>query len=211
MIVFKAIAFDLDGTLIRWTNSWDVIRERLGLSSDYKELIREIGYRAAKLLELEHWKERGVRKGDVERAVCDFELHGGVKELMPELRKRYALALITGAPNVVAEKVGGSLGIREIYCNRILFDEGGRVKNFVLDVNEENKGEKLKEFAEKHRMSPKEVIAVGDAGNDISMFRAAGFSIAINPKSERAAGAAKIAINGDFYLVYRTILNAERS
>jgi len=203
--VFKGIAFDLDGTLIEWTNSWDVIRNRLGLSSEYKELIRTMGYREAKLLELEHWRERGVTKSDIVRVVSDFELRGGVKELMPELKKRYTVALITGAPDVVAERVGESLGLSEIYCNRILFDEEGRVKNFVLEVDEDNKGDRLREFAEKHRIRTEEVIAVGDAGNDVSMFRVAGLSIAINPKSPGAARAAKVVVSGEFGSVYDAI------
>jgi phosphoserine phosphatase len=203
--VFKGIAFDLDGTLIEWTNSWDVIRNRLGLSSEYKRLIRTMGYREAKLLELEHWKERGVTESEIGRVVGDFELRVGVKELMPELKKRYAIALITGAPNVVAEKVGESLGLSEIYCNRILFDEEGRVKNFVLEVDEDNKGDRLREFAEKHRIRTGEVIAVGDAGNDVSMFRVAGLSIATNPKSPGAARAAKVIVNGEFGSVYDAI------
>ncbi len=205
--MFKGIVFDLDGTLIKWTNSWDAIRERLNLSSEYKELIREVGYKEAKLRELEHWKEIGIKKDDIEKALENFELQKGVKELVPELSKKLTTAIITGAPDVIALKVGRLLGIKEIYCNGIVFKDG-YVDDFILEVDEENKGEKLREFAIKNGLKEKEIIAVGDAGNDVSMFRAAGFSIAFNPKSERTAKEATIALNGDFTTIYEAIENA---
>ncbi|MDY6986246.1 MAG: HAD family phosphatase [Candidatus Thermoplasmatota archaeon] len=205
--MFKGVVFDLDGTLIKWTNSWDVIRARLNLPSGYKELIKEMGYKEAKLRELEHWKKIGIKKDDVEKALETFELQEGVKELVPELSKKLATAIITGAPDVIALKVGRLLGIEEIYCNGIVL-KNGYVDDFILEVNEESKGEKLREFAIKNGLKEKEIIAVGDAGNDISMFRAAGFSIAFNPKSERTAKEATIALNGDFTAIYEAIENA---
>jgi len=207
--MFKGIVFDLDGTLIKWTNSWDVIRERLNLPSVYKELIKEIGYKEAKLRELEHWKKIGIKKEAVEKALERFEFQEGAKELVPELGKKLATAIITGAPDVIALKVGRALGIKEVYCNRIVF-KNGYVEDFILNVDEENKGEKLREFAIKNGLKEKEIIAVGDAGNDISMFRAAGFSIAFNPKSERTAKSATTIVYSDFTSVYEAIIDAQR-
>ena len=205
--MFRGIVFDMDGTLIKWINSWDAIREKLGLPSNYKELIKTLGYREAKMLELEHWKSRRIRKDEIDEALNSFEMQNGLMELMPELKKRFIIAVITGAPDVIAERVGALLGIDEVYCNRIVFDRDGYVNDFILDIDEDNKGEVLRKFAKRHSMSEKEIIAVGDAGNDVSMFRVAGLSIAFNPKSTRTANEARIKTQGDFVSVYDAIMD----
>jgi len=45
-------------------------------------------------------------------------------------------------------------------------------------------------------LSPKEVVAVGDSENDIGLLRAAGISVAFQPKTGRVRRAAKHVVTG---------------
>lgn len=207
--MFKAIGFDLDGTLIKWPNSWDALRKKLNLPEEYKYRIEEIGYHKAKSLELDCWKKIGVRKRDVEEALKDFELVDRVTECFPLLESRYKIGLITGAPDVIANKVAKLLGIQYVFCNRIIFNKNGSVENFILEVDGFNKGTNLEKFMHEIGAKKSETICVGDAENDISMFRSSGLSIALNPKNEKTSESADIVVNGDFCDLMKAIKRKE--
>lgn len=54
----------------------------------------------------------------------------------------------------------------------------------------------LRFLTKRMNVLPRNIVAVGDGENDIGMFRAAGLSIAFQPKSERVRRAAKKVISG---------------
>ena len=203
--MFRAIGFDLDGTLIKWSNSWDAIRKKLNIPGEYKHMVKEIGYYKAKSLELDYWKKINVKREDVEEALKDFEFVDKVTEYFPLLKSKYRIGLITGAPDIMANKVAKLLNINHVFCNRLIFNENDEIENFVLEVDTSNKDTNLEKFMNKTGSKKSETICVGDAENDIPMFYNSGLSIAFNSKNEKTTRSADVIVNGNFYDLIKAI------
>ncbi|MGZ8879102.1 MAG: phosphoserine phosphatase SerB [Halobacteriota archaeon] len=177
------IVFDMDGTLIdgetidelaKAANVGDLVagltKRAMRGEMDYEEALRE----RVKLL-------KGLKVGEVNKVASELPLMKGAKELIRELKKEYKIAMVSGGFTIVARKVAQELGIDCLIANELVIQDGFLTGEVVGPlVHQNSKKEALEAIARREGIRPEDCIVIGDGANDISMFEAAGFSIAFN-------------------------------
>jgi phosphoserine phosphatase len=177
------IVFDMDGTLIdgetidelaKAANVGDLVvaltKRAMRGEMDFEEALRE----RVKLL-------KGLKVAEVNRVALDIPLMKGAKELIRELKKEYKIAMVSGGFTIVARRVAQELDIDCLIANELIIKDGVLTGEVVGPlVRQNSKKEALEAIAKKEGIRPEDCIVIGDGANDISMFEAAGFSIAFN-------------------------------
>jgi phosphoserine phosphatase len=177
------IVFDMDGTLIdaetidelakaaKVGNQVTLItKQAMRGEIDFEEALKE----RVKLL-------KGLTIREVNAVIQKIPLMNGAEQLIIELKKSYKIAMVSGGFTIVAEKIAEKLGIDCTIANELKIEEGvltGDVSGPLM--SQDSKKDVLEEIAIKEGISTKDCIVIGDGANDISMFKAAGFSIAFN-------------------------------
>ena len=125
------------------------------------------------------WK--GRKRKEILEWANSVEYMDGAKELFEFLREsKFKIAIISGGLMCLAKRIADELNADYVFANELIFDEEGRVTGKVIArVDFQNKGEILAKL--KEELKPSLTIAVGDAHNDIAMFKVADVSIAVNP------------------------------
>jgi phosphoserine phosphatase len=137
---------------------------------DFEEALRE----RVKLL-------KGLKVAEVKKVALDIPLMKGAKELIRELKKEYKIAMVSGGFTIVARRVAQELEIDCLIANELIIKDGVLTGEVVGPlVRQNSKKEALEAIAKKEGIRPEDCIVIGDGANDISMFEAAGFSIAFN-------------------------------
>jgi len=177
------IVFDMDGTLIdgetidelaKAANVGDLVagltKRAMRGEMDYEEALRE----RVKLL-------KGLKVAEVNKVASELPLMKGAQELIRELKKEYKIAMVSGGFTIVARTVAQELGIDCLIANELVIQDGFLTGDVVGPlVHQNSKKEALEAIARKEGIRPEDCIVIGDGANDISMFEAAGFSIAFN-------------------------------
>lgn len=206
--MFKLISIDLDGTLAL-SNSFDYVIHRIGGDIEKKFLeieeafaTGEISYE--KMLVDEFSLLIGLRASIIRELASEIPLIPGAKSAIAKFREAGLLTvLLTDNPDVVIDVISKRLGIDYALGTKM------KIKNDIIvsieHVNS-NKKEKLRELINDLGISFEECIHIGDWINDIELMKAAGFSIAINPRNPEVIRAAKITIRTkNFMDVYNVL------
>jgi phosphoserine phosphatase len=137
---------------------------------DFEEALRE----RVKLL-------KGLAVTEVERVALNVPLMKGAKEIIRELKKDYKIAMVSGGFTIIARRVAEQLEIDCFVANELITKDGvltGGVEGPLVRNN--SKKRVLEAIAEREGVRHEDCIVIGDGANDVSMFEAAGFSIAFN-------------------------------
>lgn len=186
---FRAVIFDIDGTITRPVSSWRYLHERLGkwdaLACRYQEqfLAGRISYRRFCHLDAAHWAGRS-----------DAELEGLFEEVayaryaVPCLRRLKQLGLKLAAVSTglqyLPRRLQRELDFDAVLCNELLVGRDGRLTGGVrINITHGAKGRALTRILKELGVKPAEVISVGDSEGDLPMARATGYSIAFNSSS----------------------------
>ena len=150
---------------------------------------------------------KGVPKSLFERIAREMPLVPGAVETIVGLRKLgYRVGIVTDSFHVAAETVRRRVFADFTVANLMRFDNDratGRVTLAPLMSPCLRTGHRaydklhvLKYLVRQMGLKRAQVLAVGDGLNDIGMLRAAGMSVAFQPKHERVAKAAKRTVQG---------------
>jgi phosphoserine phosphatase len=202
---YRAVLFDLDGTLTPVPSVWRHLHERLGSwegepRRDLQAYERgEIDYPTFCARDARHWK--GRREADL-RAITDrIPYRPGVRECLERLRAGgLVVGVVSTGLTLLVERAMRDLDLAYAIANRLVARRGVLTGEVKINVEHGRKGEAVDLFCGQFGVDYREVIAVGDSDGDISMFEHSGFSVAFNPVTERTARAATVAHRGESLL-----------
>lgn len=202
---FRAVLFDLDGTLTPVRSVWQHLHEALGLWDGEAErhqqsyLAGSISYEEFCARDAAHWKGRRVAEL---KAIADrIPYRAQAREAVKALRASGALAgVVSTGLTLLADRVHEELGLAFTIANRLVARRGVLTGEVKVNVEHQRKGEAVDLFCRQFAVDPAEVISVGDSDGDVSMFERTGYSVAFNPKGVRTARAATLVHEGDSVL-----------
>lgn len=185
---FRAIAFDMDSTLID-IECIDEIADAVGKKAEVAAITE-----AAMRGEIADFKEslirrvallRGVPAGALQEVYDQrLRLNPGAQALMAAVRAAgLRTLLVSGGFTFFAERVRARLDMDEAHANVLEVVDGrltGRVLGDIVDGAA--KRAHLLALCERVGCAPSQAIAVGDGANDLPMMGAAGLSVAFHAK-----------------------------
>jgi phosphoserine phosphatase len=185
---FKAIAFDMDSTLIN-IECIDEIADAVGKKAEVAAITE-----AAMRGEITDFKDSLRRRVALLRGVPAqalqevyeqrLKLNPGAPELMAAATAAgLQTLLVSGGFTFFADRVKERLGMHEAHSN-VLAIEGGLLTGEVIGdiVDGEAKRQHLLALCRRIGCEPAQAIAVGDGANDLPMMGAAGLSVAFHAK-----------------------------
>lgn len=180
----RLIAFDLEGTLVKSVSSWVELHKKFGTwekGKEYAERFFAGEFDYATWAELDALLWRGHTREEIMEWANSVEYMDGAWELIEFLKENdFKIAILSSGLMCLAGRIARELGVDYVFANELIFDENGFVTGKVKSVVDfESKGRILEEL--KKEFNPELTVAVGDGHNDLSMFRVADVSIAINP------------------------------
>ena len=182
----RLIVFDMDMTIVDFEiinklasfvgvdEQVKAITERaMNGEMDFKESLRQ----RVRLL-------KGTPAGTLSEIAEDLQLTPGSEELIHHLKHvGYKIALISGGFTYFTDVLKESLGFDYAFANELEIKDGiltGEIKGEIIDA--EAKGRIIYRLAELERISPDNIVAVGDGANDCLMIKNAGLGVAFNAK-----------------------------
>ncbi len=140
---------------------------------DFKESLRQ----RVRLL-------KGTPVSTLKAIASDLQLTPGSEELIHHLKQLgYKIALISGGFTYFTDVLKERLGFDYTFANELEINDGvltGEIKGDIIDA--EAKGRIVYRLAELEKISPDNIVAVGDGANDCLMIKNAGLGVAFNAK-----------------------------
>ena len=197
---FKAIAFDMDSTLIN-IECIDEIADAVGRKAEVAAITE-----AAMRGEITDFKDSLRRRvallkgvpAEALQAVYDerLKVNPGAPELIDAAKAAgLQTLLVSGGFTFFADRVQARLGMHEAHSNTLEVEGGlltGRVLGDIVDG--EAKKQHLLNLCARIGCTPSQAIAVGDGANDLPMMGVAGLSVAYHAKP-KVREHAMVAIN----------------
>jgi len=182
----KLIAFDMDGTLIRNTDSVAFLCRLCGVDPG---ALAEINSRessgAISWIEADYARVRlirGLPLGMIREAFdTHIQLISGLGAVMDHLRKKnYRAMLVTAGPRQVADILSERYRFDDCFGSDYEVIDGrftGRIRSHMGSLG---KAKCLQRICLREGIHSEDCVAVGDSASDIGLFQSAGRSIAIN-------------------------------
>lgn len=178
----KVLVLDLDGTLIKGT-SWAEFNQSLGLTEsedqhlfeEYKKGVLSYIKWIDEIVTIYH-KYSPVHREVVEALGFLFPLREGAEDLIRVAKEKgYTPVLLSGAVDVIVKGFAERFGIEYVFStNELVFDEDGYLESIITMGDEAPaKAAILQAFCEKHDVNIKDVLCVGDGGNNVEIFKLA--------------------------------------
>lgn len=185
---FKAIAFDMDSTLIN-IECIDEIADAVGKKAEVAAITE-----AAMRGEITDFKDslrrrvallKGVPAESLEQVYSErLKINPGAHRLMDAAKSAgLQTLLVSGGFTFFADRVKAQLGMHEAHAN-VLAIEGGLLTGEVIGdiIDGEAKKQRLLALCARLGCTGDAAIAVGDGANDLPMMGASGLSVAYHAK-----------------------------
>jgi HAD superfamily PSPase-like hydrolase len=186
-MTFKAVAFDLDGTLVKEKSSWYTVHRYFGT---YDKSVQNMRLYEQGKINYEEFMKRDIRlwipkptKNKIESILLNYTLSKNAKMVIGTLQqKKYEIFIVTTAPDIIATAVATELKIKHVAANGFVFDANGVItQETVFNVDLLKKEIAFQKILAENNLRCTECIAVGDSKYDIGFLRNAGLGIAYNP------------------------------
>ena len=195
---FDLVAFDIDGTLVvhpEHKTVWEVLNVRFcgqdGLNRERLEAYAagRLSYADWVALDVEGWRAAGARRQDLVREMSVLRLVEGTREALAALRAHgVRLVVISGTLDLLLETLLPDVVFDEVHANHIGFHDDGTIAHWTATpFDMEGKEVALRAIALREGIPLARCAFVGDSGNDLWIARAAGYTVAFNPKDDALA------------------------
>jgi len=184
--MFRAVVFDVDGVLVRYKSSWELVHKTFGTKGSLEDMNKyfkgEISYEEWCENDWKRWKsaKKDLKKEDVEKVFSDVEkyLHPYARESVNVSKRRgMTVALLSAGLEASASRVAELLGIHLWLANPC--------QPCKAVVEPKNKARGLKKLLKRLDIDLDEVIYVGDSLIDVTAMLEAGCSIGVGDEQLR--------------------------
>lgn len=202
----KLVAFDIDGTLVHGPDGftvWEVLNEHFTGTPEHNKdryaryLRGELSYAEWVELDVTGWRDAGATRDQMIAAMAPLKLIDGAREALTALRDSgLRLFAISGTLDLMLDALFPGHPFEEVFCNHIGFDEAGLISHWrATPFDMAGKAKALRAVALREGIPLSRCGFVGDSSNDVWIARDAGFSLAINPRSEELEQAADVVLH----------------
>lgn len=181
----KLVVFDLNETLIS-ENTWMELNLAMGVKPEEDEQFMRwyeegvISYEEGQRFLEKIYRLRGHGNKEKMIGAMKYSFRPGAEDLIEYLHsKGYTVALLSGAIDLLVEKVAGEVKI-DLHGahNQLEFDENGMFKRIICDGDDADfKLKKTREFAKSLGIEMNQIVCVGDSYNDVKIFNETGRGI----------------------------------
>ncbi|MFC1732273.1 HAD family hydrolase [candidate division KSB1 bacterium] len=197
------IVFDLDGVIFEHDSFYEQMYDKYDEFAPKKKIIeicdkylKTDTLKAAELVIGKMWA--GLSDKGYWEIIESMKFNPGVEETIAELKKKgIKIMVLSSAVEDAVLKAVKILGIDYYICNKIKTKYGKITGKYEWNVMFNGKGKVLADFCKEKGIDLKDVTAVGDNENDLSMMEEVGLSIAFNTKSEKLKNECKVLIEGN--------------
>lgn len=158
----------------------------------------------------------GLPKSTIEQVAREMPLMPGAVETVVGLRKTgYLVGVVTDSYRLAAETVRRRVFADFTVSHVMKFHHEKATGRLTLSPAMQHikgcpehrlcKRNVLQHLLEELRIGPDKVLAVGDSDNDVCLLRAAGFSVAFQPKTSAVLDAAKHVVRSDLRGILRLL------
>jgi phosphoserine phosphatase len=182
----RLVAFDMDGTLVGVSSSWEAVHRHFHDSNE--EALRAFmndeiddGEFVRRDLAIWHKHKPDLSLTDLKQILDHVPIMHGARELFAELRSRgMRTAIVSGGLDVLAERLQKELGVDVVAANGFHTDPQGRLLEGNVCVPVKKKEEVLRSIQRRLGVDPEETASVGNSEIDVGMFRASRIGIAFS-------------------------------
>lgn len=191
----QVVVFDFDGTIAKERKNqttWEVIWDSLGYPpEECRNLHRQfdegkITHGKWCALTEEKFRERNMHRDILDQIAKKMKLVRGTRATFKELYKRnIAIYIVSGSIMTVIQKVLGSVSqyVQEIQANLFRFNQAGFLTEIVgTQFDFEGKARYITMIAEKHKISPQDILFVGNSVNDRFAYLSGCRTLCVNPQ-----------------------------
>jgi phosphoserine phosphatase len=199
--MIRAVAIDLDGTLVRGTTTCRHLADRLGHTEAMDQLERDYAAGTITNATIADWVNRnfaGKTPAELHALLRSAPVIDGIQETIDALhREGLAIFLATITSSIFADYFADTYGFDERSGGREALGADGRLTGMVERYfNEHDKVNWVETQCRQRGIGIKECAAVGDSRSDVPLFGRVGFSIALNGTPE-ARAAATVTVDAD--------------
>jgi phosphoserine phosphatase len=188
----KMLLADMDSTMIR-QECIDELAEEAGVGAQVKEITAramngELNFEAALMERV--GLLRGLPVSIITQVLRDrITLMPGGRALVATMRANGAYAaLVSGGFTAFTQAIAKELGFDENRANTLLSEHGQLSGSVGMPIlGKQAKVDALNDIAARLKITPQDVIAVGDGANDLGMLGLAGTGVALHAKPVVAA------------------------
>jgi len=193
------VVFDLDGTLTKIDSIWRYLHEKFGVwdkAKKHKEMFfrDQINYDEWAKLDVELWKGRKLY--EFLEIVEEVPLMDGALEVLDYLSKKYIIVILSSGLDILKYRFK-NVKIHRFISNKLVFKDNIFTGRVEVSIKFDNKHEVLKKILREYDYDYENVVAIGDAMNDLSLLKRAKLAISVNPKNEEIEEASHIIIKGN--------------
>lgn len=193
----KIVIFDFDGTLTKphsGYNTWETLWVELGYPVEYCEKYHklysnnEISHDEWCEITEKFFKEKGLTRKELISASKNAELLADVKEVITYLKsKGIMLYILSGSIKQYIEIVLGaelSHCFTEIKANRFVFNAQGQLEGIIgTPYDFEGKARFVQKIIQEKKVSPQDIIYIGNSFNDEFVYTSGVETLCINPSN----------------------------
>lgn len=150
-------------------------------------------------LDIGGWKKVGVTRDEMIAAFGALELVPGTREALDSLKQQGTrLVVISGTLDLMLNTLLPDPPFDEIHANHIGFDQDGKISHWrATPFDMQGKEKLLRAISLREKIPLRRCGFVGDSSNDVWIARAAGRSVAFNPRCEELEQVADVVVRSD--------------